>query len=457
MHFEDRLEDISSKIKTIFAQHSLDTFAKETNFIQRSTSRVNPLNFLILMVVHITLNALHSLETMTDILAKLPGGVKISAQALSKRLNRDFTVRFLRRSYSQLLQNWTSDSIKKIKQKGLLSGFNKVFIEDSTSCELNEHLAEAFKGSGGMASKAGYKIHLIWESISGHIEDLKITASSVADQSMADQILNRVGKDDLVIRDLGYFVLSVFEKIAKLGAFFLSRLKQNVKIYTVDGKEIKNLPEHIDKHFPNTSIVELNVLIGGKQKLPVRLIAYRAPEEVLNQRSRKQNRSAQKKGRTVSKKSKQWAKFTFLITNVPMEVWKAEVIGTVYRLRWDIENIFKNWKSNLEINLMEGTSRERIDCFIISRLIAIFIITMYFSLLRVYIYDKYERELSLHKFTTWLLNRERFLLIISPAFLERELIQILDTNILGLCKQKRKRLTTFELLEHSIEFLEIYP
>jgi hypothetical protein len=128
MHFEDRLEDISSKIKTIFAQHSLDTFAKETNFIQHSTSRVNPLNFLILMVVHITLNALHSLETMTEIPGGLPGGVKISSQALSKYLNRNFTVRYLRRCYGHLLQNWTSDSMDKLKQKGLLKGFKKVFI-----------------------------------------------------------------------------------------------------------------------------------------------------------------------------------------------------------------------------------------------------------------------------------------------------------------------------------------
>ncbi|MFT4553402.1 MAG: hypothetical protein ACI9S8_002040 [Chlamydiales bacterium] len=212
MHFEDRLEDISSKIKTIFAQHSLDTFAKETNFIQRSTSRVNPLNFLILMVVHITLNALHSLETMTEILGGLSGGVKISSQALSKYLNRNFTVRYLRRCYGHLLQNWTSDSMDKLKQKGLLKGFKKVFIEDSTSCELHEQLAEAFKGSGGCASKAGYKIHLTWEAISGHIEDLKITAGSVPDQAMASQILNRIGQGDLIIRDLAYFILPILKK-----------------------------------------------------------------------------------------------------------------------------------------------------------------------------------------------------------------------------------------------------
>ncbi|MFT4554004.1 MAG: hypothetical protein ACI9S8_002649 [Chlamydiales bacterium] len=235
-----------------------------------------------------------------------------------------------------------------------------------------------------------------------------------------------------------------------------SRLKQNPKIYTTNGKEIKNLPEYIDRYFPNDSVVEIAVLIGGIQKVPVRLIAYRVPEEILNQRSRKQNRSAQKKGRTVSKKSKQWVRFTFLITNVSIEVWKAKVIGTVYKLRWEIENIFKNWKSNLEIHLMKGTSKERIACFIISRLMAIFIMTMYFSILRVYIYDKYERELSFHKFIKWFLRDRRLLLIVNPEFLERELIQILDTNSLGLCKQKRNRLTTLELLEQSIEFPEIY-
>ncbi|MFT4554114.1 MAG: hypothetical protein ACI9S8_002759 [Chlamydiales bacterium] len=87
---------------------------------------------------------------------------------------------------------------------------------------------------------------------------------------------------------------------------------------------------------------------------------------------------------------------------------------------------------------------------------AIFIMTMYFSILRVYIYEKYERELGFHKFIKWFLRDRRLLLIVNPEFLERELIQILDTNNLGLCKQKRNRLTTLELLEQSIEFQEIY-
>ena len=402
-----------------------------------------------------TINAFHSLEAMTDILANMTGGIKISAQALSQRINGLFAIRYLRRCYAKLLQKCTSDTMNKIAPHGLLNTFNKVWIEDSTSCELDEKLAGAYKGSGGSASKAGYKIHLIWEVISGSIKNLKITKSSTADQSMAAGILNLVSAGDLIIRDLGYYVLSIFRKIADKKAFFLSRLKQNTNMYTTDGKEIEDITKYINKHFPKHSIIGLDVLIGAAEKLPVRLVVYRAPEEVVNQRRRKQNKNAQKKGRTVSDKNKQWNYFTFFITNVPKEIWKAECLGTIYKLRWDIENIFKNWKSNLNIQIIKGKSKNRVDCFILSRLISIFIVTVYFSAIRAYIYEKYGRELSLYKFTMWFLRNGRFFLILRPEQVERELQQMTDIDILSLCKQKRSRLTSLELLEQSIEYLTI--
>lgn len=35
-------------------------------------------------------------------------------------------------------------------------------------------------------------------------------------------------------------------------------------------------------------------------------------------------------------------------------VWGAEIVGTVYTVRWQIELIFKNWKSQLQINYLKG-------------------------------------------------------------------------------------------------------
>jgi len=457
MHFENRLEEVTAKIKTLFSQETLDLTARETGFVRRITNKINPLSFLILMVVHMAMNSLCSLSRMTDLLAAMEGGVKISAQALSQRINSLFPVRFLRRCYSHLLVENTQNIVNDLNQKGLLKGFNKVFLEDSTTCELNEKLATSFKGCGGSAFKAGYKIHLIWDAISGAIQTLLITASCITDQSMASHILNFVKEGNLVIRDLGYFSVPIFAKIAKLKGFFLSRLKKQVNVYTLDGRKIDDLPKYINKYFPDDAVVELKVLLGKKEKLEVRLIAYRVPSEVVNQRMRKQREVARKQGGTVKKDRKNWCKFTFLITNVSEEVWKPEVLATVYKLRWKIELVFKSWKSLAHIDIIKGEYENRVHCFIIGRLIAILIMTAYFSCCKQYVDGKFSRELSLHKFISWILLDQRFLSIFSGLDFERGLKEKLEESMLDLCKQRRSRSTTNDHIQNSSTFAILYP
>ena len=84
--------------------------------------------------------------------------------------------------------------------------------------------------------------------------------------------------------------------------------------------------------------------------MPCRLIAYRAPQELADKRRREANKAAEKKGRTPKQESLNRLNFTFLLTNVPSEIWKAEVVGTIYTIRWQIELIFKGWKSGLQIH-----------------------------------------------------------------------------------------------------------
>jgi len=37
------------------------------------------------------------------------------------------------------------------------------------------------------------------------------------------------------------------------------------------------------------------------------------------------------------------------ITNVPRTIWKTETVGKVYPIRWQVELIFKSWKSYLHL------------------------------------------------------------------------------------------------------------
>ena len=256
----------------------------------------------------------------------------------------------------------------------------------------------------------------------------------------------------LQINDLGYFSLEQFASWEKNGIYHLSRLSNSVNVYlSQEDDEAIDLPRHINKNFANCNIVDLKVFIGANEKLPIRLVIYRLPQEVVSERRRKANAVAKKKGRTPTQKHMQWLEFAFFITNVPQEVWQPEIIGTIYRIRWQIELIFKSWKSLLNIDILKGTRPERIQCIIYARLLCIVLITNIYSYASAYAWETSKKEVSFHKVISMLLRKYRVIdLLNNPS---KILLQV-EVAIARLCKQKRKRKTTLELIEGGIGYLE---
>jgi Transposase DDE domain len=83
---------------------------------------------------------------------------------------------------------------------------------------------------------------------------------------------------------------------------------------------------------------------------PAYIHAYRLPEEAAAA-ARRRCRKGGKKGRyTPKQKTLWWAEFVLVLTTVPVAVLSAEVILALYRCRWQVELIFKQFKSLLHLD-----------------------------------------------------------------------------------------------------------
>ena len=237
-----------------------------------------------------------------------------------------------------------------------------------------------------------------------------------------------------------------------VGAFFLSRLSFNVNVYlTVDADEPVKLIQPINRFGNGGKTMEFNVFLGRKQRIPIRLIVYRLPSEVYRTR---QKAAAKRKGRSISLSYLKFLKYTFYITNVPATLWPMEAVGTVYRLRWQVELTFKHWKSLFRINVLQGTRTERILCLIYGRLIVILVAQRLLALASTQAAGQ-QRELSFTKGLQWLLRGGRLL----KAFLDRwfgGLINRMVSRLQRLLKQKRKRLTTRQLITRQVAYLDSF-
>jgi len=138
---------------------------------------------------------------------------------------------------------------------------------------------------------------------------------------------------------------------------------------------------------------------------------------------------------------------------VRQAVWAAEVVGTVYGLRWQIELPFKHWKALLQIHVLKGTRPERITCLLYGRLLTIVLLNMLSAYASWYAAHHLQREISLHKFSNWMKRTGRLSTAIHTGKLDTLLSNLISDIPKMLCKQKRKRKTSRQLLDDKVHYL----
>lgn len=147
----------------------------------------------------------------------------------------------------------------------------------------------------------------------------------------------------LRITDLGYFSIDVFRAIAVASCYFLSRM-QWTTIISIDEVRQGTVIEFLNSQ--TSKLVDRWVEIGSQDRLKCRLIAWKVPPEIAANRRRKLYTMAKKRNRKPpSAEALAACDWMFLVTNLPVELLTVKEAIILYRARWQIELLFKRWKS----------------------------------------------------------------------------------------------------------------
>ena len=245
--------------------------------------------------------------------------------------------------------------IKQLKSNctrncNLFRHFGNVYLQDATHFSLAAHLVALFPGNRTCgAQRAVAKIVTIFNLKKGCFTKFDLSYFTKPDSTFTDLIYGVLEKGDLIIRDLGYFMISDFEKIKLHHAFFLSRMKLNVAIYDVNTNEQMNLAQILKKK----KRFDGNVLISTKNPIEVRLVAMPLTKKAVQERIRKAKADRRNARTNHSKEYYYLLGYSIFITNVGQEIWEAKDICDAYKTRWHIEILFKSWKSNLKAQYTE--------------------------------------------------------------------------------------------------------
>lgn len=321
--------------------------------------------------------------------------VAITKQGVGHRFNEG-SVKYVQALIGDQLSNQVSHSI----DTGWFKLFQRVMIKDSTKFDVSGNLAKQLPGFGGSASKAGVSIQYEFDIKAGEVSDLTINPANVPDYKNTSQTIGKVRKGDLIIRDLGYSIISCFNTMMKVGAYFISRLNIIIMVNEILENKLVELDfVKLHKMMKEGKIqrLEKQVIIGRQDKLPVRIIIELMPEEIVNKRLKKTNAHNKKKGQKTSDNYKIRACFNLYITNIEKAVLETDAIAKIYKIRWQVELIFKAWKSIFGIDNNNPMKYERLMCLLNIRLLLILINWDMFMYKRLQLYKKTGKLLSINK------------------------------------------------------------
>jgi hypothetical protein len=353
---------LSQTLQTLFTT-TADALARRTGFVQRR-SKLSGALFAQALVFGWLANAQASLENLAQAAAAV--GVAISAQGLDQRCTEGAAV-FLEELLGAAVRAVVAAEEVTIP---LVQRFSAVVLLDCSTIVLPDALGPWWPGCGGSGgqhnTRAALKIGVRYDLCRGQLLGPLLCDGRTHESSTA---LQRTPLPPRALRlaDLGFFDLDIFAQISAGAGYWLSRLLQTTAVHDAAAQRWDLLALLAAQ---GTAQVDLPILLGAERHLPARLLALRVPQEVADQRRRRLRAQARDRGRTPSATSLAWCAWTVFVTNVPADLLSLREALVLARARWQIELLFKLWKSHGQIDASRSRKPWRVLSEVFAKLLA---------------------------------------------------------------------------------------
>ncbi|MGP4078259.1 IS4 family transposase [Halobacillus sp. K22] len=388
MGIKKHLRSMAQAITETFGRDAVSQTAKKTGFSKRS-SKCKPEAFLSLCTLLKDSVGKNSLQHLCSAIS-YQFQISISKQALHERFNGK-AVSFLKQIYGQLAAR--QEGMASVLERHPL--FSRIRIMDATSFRLPSPHAD-YPGVQGY----GVKVQLEYEWLRGEVLYHKVQAEAKSDKDAAREQLDSLEPGDLLLRDLGYYSARLIKEMNKKEAYFISRVPSQTKFWTWSGEKgwIQIKPEEDLKNKVSGETIDYGFIkVGGdsRSSFVARIVAQKLTLQQRQRRERALHLKRQKGHQTLS--ANQRNQIQILVTNVTQEELGAQDLYPLYSIRWQVEILFKTWKSLFKVDDIRKMNQERVECHLYGTLIEILLSSMMTFQCRYYLYWKHQIEASEYK------------------------------------------------------------
>ncbi len=308
---------------------------------QDGRTEVNPLAFVMHLIFSFQSDSKRtSLESIRrQMKARL--NQDISRSAFWERLSRKRLKVFLQQTVLALISQLSQMMLGESKILQILE-VTAIQLVDSSSFTLWDGSQEDFPGT---RTHAGIKWHACFDLLKGVLVWFEFTPTSVHDRRCFPQ--GSLLKGKLTLFDLGYWDYSLLLSIEQVGGYFLSRVKANAVL-------------------PITKVVYgLSPKYQGK---PFSQIQFkRKRKQVLEFITEKSHQGQVLRYRVLGFWNPRERIYHWYITNLKVP---AQTLYPLYRLRWQVELIFKGAKQSLHADRMTTNCSNIIESLLLASLAA---------------------------------------------------------------------------------------
>ncbi len=377
------ISQVADALKRVLTTRAKE-LERETDFVERSTAQLDGPTFSQTTVFGWMDNAEASYAQLRHVAASL--GVSVSSQAVEQRFGAE-SAALLR----ELLQEGVGEvRASEASAPELLSRFNGVYVQDGTIISLPPELRDEWRGCGGSTPEAGQsslRVQVRLDLAQGGMQGPWLQEGRAAERS-GEAHEAPLPEGCLYKVDAGYFTLAEMRAHGKAGCFWLPAARAGTLLIDERG-QCWDLVSFLGAQTGDE--VDVQVVLGKRERLPVRLIARRVSPEQAERRRANANRTLESKakgvqrpnvrthGRANAKPQRKHQKtgqarlqllgWTILMTNVPPELLSIDEALVLARCRWQIELCWKLWKQVGKVDTWRSAKPYRILTEIYAKLL----------------------------------------------------------------------------------------
>lgn len=265
-------------------------------------------------------------------------GLSVRYKPFHNQLRKPAFPEFMRRLLERSLEKLTRPVLRPALG-GKLARFRDILFHDGTSFALKDSLKQQWPGRFTRFCPAGVELHVTMSAFDDNPVHITLAPDCEAERALGPKAEDL--RDCLLLEDRGYEHQKFFVQMQAAGGFFIVRGNKAIRPKVVEARDLRGR--------------RLRHLEGDRlewERLPARSVDIEIEWTKHSETYRGRLVALYRRGKRNE------ATFVYLHTNLEREEFTAIEVGDLYRLRWQIEILFKECKSHANLHKFDTGKSE---------------------------------------------------------------------------------------------------